>query len=88
MKTIPLSEAEGHLGELLARTAKGEVFTVISHGRAIGRIMPPEEEPTAAVERDPKAVAEAVERLKAMGGLLGDLSADEVLNLKNEGRRF
>jgi prevent-host-death family protein len=88
MKTIPLSEAEGHLGELLARTAKGEVFTVISHGRAIGRIMPPEEVPAIVGERDPKAVAEAVEFLTSTRGLLADLSVEEVLNLKNEGRRY
>jgi len=82
MEVIGAFEAKTRLSELLERTARGEVFQITKHGRPVGRLLPPDAVP------DPQTVQQAVQRLKRLRGLLGDMSPDEVLSLKHEGHRI
>ena len=79
METIGAFEAKTRLSELLERAAKGESFRITKHGRAVGRIVPPEN------TRDPREIAEAVRRLKSFRGTFKGMPRDEFLALKHEG---
>jgi antitoxin (DNA-binding transcriptional repressor) of toxin-antitoxin stability system len=67
---------------LLERAANGETFEITKHGRPVGKLGPPDS------ARDPKVMAEAVERLKTYRGALKRMSRTELLALKHEGHRF
>ena len=82
METIGAFEAKTRLSELLERTEHGEAFQITKHGRPVGRLIPPDS------VRDPETIAQAVQRLKKMRGLLRGMSKEELLNLKHEGHRF
>jgi prevent-host-death family protein len=79
VETIGAFDAKTRLSELLERTAKGESFQITKHGRPVGKIVPPD------TARDPKAIAEAVRRLKSFRGTLKGMSRDEMLALRHEG---
>jgi len=81
METIGAFDAKTRLSELLERTEHGEAFQITKHGRPVGKLVPPD------AARDPAAIAAAVSRLKAMRGLFGDMSKDEILAMKHEGHR-
>jgi prevent-host-death family protein len=82
VETIGAFEAKTRLSELLERTEHGEAFQITKHGRPVGRLIPPDS------VRDPETIAQAVQRLKKMRGLLRGMSKEELLNLKHEGHRF
>ena len=82
METIGAFDAKTRLSELLDRTEHGEAFQITKHGRPVGKLVPPD------TARDPQAIAAAVERLKGMRGLFGDMRKSEVLALKHKGHRF
>ncbi len=82
MESIAAFDAKTRLSELLDRAAKGETFEITKHGRPVGKLGPPDS------VRDPKVMAEAVNRLKSYRGALQRMSRDELLALKHEGHRF
>ncbi len=81
METIGALEAKNRLSELLKRTEQGEIFQITRHGQPVGKLMPPD------VRSDPRAIAQAVEILKGMRGMLSKMKRAEFLNLKHEGHR-
>ena len=82
MESIAAFDAKTRLSELLERAANGETFEITKHGRPVGKLGPPDS------ARDPKVVAEAVQRLKTYRGALKGLTVDEVVALKHAGHRF
>ena len=82
METIAAFDAKTRLSELLDRASKGETFLVTKHGRPVGKIVPPD------TARDPRVIAEAVERLKRFRGVFKGMSREELIALKHEGHRF
>jgi prevent-host-death family protein len=82
MESIAAFDAKTRLSELLDRAANGETFEITKHGRPVGKLGPPDS------ARDPKVVAEAVQRLKTYRGALKGLKVDEVVALKHAGQRF
>jgi prevent-host-death family protein len=82
MESIAAFDAKTRLSELLDRAAKGETFEITKHGRPVGKLGPPDS------ARDPKVLAEAVQRLKRYRGALKQMSRDDVLALRHEGHRF
>ena len=82
MESIAAFDAKTRLSELLERAANGETFEITKHGRPVGKLGPPDS------ARDPKVVAEAVQRLQTYRGALKRMSRTELLALKHEGHRF
>ena len=82
MESIAAFDAKTRLSELLERAANGETFEITRHGRLVGKLGSPDS------ARDPKVVAEAVQRLKTYRGALKGLKVDEVVALKHAGHRF
>lgn len=82
MEIIGAFDAKTRLSELLDRVAKGETFQITKHGRPVGKLVPPDS------TRDPKAMAEAVSRLKKFRGTFKGMSVAELVALKHEGHRF
>jgi len=82
METIGAFDAKSRLSELLDRAAKGETFLITKHGRPVGKLAPPD------TSRDAKAIAEAVARLKKFRGIFKGMNRDDLISLKQEGRRF
>ena len=81
MESIAAFDAKTRLSELLDRAANGETFEITKHGRPVGKLGPPDS------ARDPRVVAEAVERLKGYRGALTGVNRDDLLALKREGHR-
>ncbi len=82
METIGAFDAKTRLSELLDRAARGETFQITKHGRAVGKIVPPDS------PRDPKTIGESLRRLSTFRGALSGLGREEFLSLKHEGHRF
>ena len=82
MESIAAFDAKTRLSELLERAANGETFEITKHGRPVGKLGPPDS------ARDPRVIAEAVQRLKTYRGALKGLKVDEVVALKHAGHRF
>ncbi|MBL8876858.1 MAG: type II toxin-antitoxin system prevent-host-death family antitoxin [Phycisphaerae bacterium] len=82
METIGAFDAKTRLSELLDRASRGETFQITKHGRAVGKIVPPDS------VRDASAIAEAVARLKSFRGTFKGISREELLSLKHESHRF
>lgn len=82
MEIIGAFEAKTRLSELLARTENGEVFQITKHGRPVGKLTPPDTAP------DHKAIAQAVQRLKAMSGIGGTMKSEELKAMIHEGHCF
>ena len=82
MESIAAFDAKTRLSELLDRAAKGETFQITKHGRPVGKLVPPDS------ARDPKVLAEAVQRLKGARGTFKGMGRDELIVLKHERHRF
>jgi prevent-host-death family protein len=81
MESIGAFDAKTRLSELLDRTAHGETFEITKHGRAVGRLVPPD-------VRNRQASTAAAERLKAMSGIGGNMSREELKAMIHDGHRF
>jgi prevent-host-death family protein len=82
MENIAAFDAETRLSELLERTQRGETFQITKHGRPVGKLVPPDN------ARDSQAIAAAIERLKAISGVGGRISQEELKAMAHEGHRF
>jgi prevent-host-death family protein len=82
MEIIGAFDAKTRLSELLERTQRGEAFQITKHGRPVGKLVPPDN------ARDSQAIAAAIERLKAMSGMGGKMSQEELKSMAHEGHRF
>lgn len=78
MREIGAFEAKTHLSELLAAVEAGETVTITRRGRAVARLSP---------VRATEGRAAAVARLLALREGLGSLTAAEILDARDAGRR-
>lgn len=81
MSTIGAFDAKTRLSELLDRAAQGESFVITKHGHPVAKLVP-------GGTRDVARVAAAVERLKRFRGTLQGLTVDQLLDDRDEGRRY
>lgn len=81
MKHIQATELKAKLAELLDEVERGQTLVVTRHGKPIARIMPDEEARRAESRR---AIAEIRELRKGAG----KATIEEILEWRDEGRRF
>lgn len=74
-------EAKTRLSELLDEVEKGETVVITRHGKPIARLVAEEEVRRARVEA-------AIAEIKAIRATLPKVSIEEIIEMKNEGRRF
>jgi len=79
MREVGAFEAKTHLSELIAAVEAGEVVTITRRGRPVARLMPIAE---SSAER-----VSAVERIRHLRAGLVDLSREDILTARDEGRR-
>lgn len=82
MEIVGAFDAKSRLSELLDRASRGETFQITKHGRAVGKLVPPDS------SRDPQVIAEAIARLKGFRGTFKGMDKAEFLSLKHESHRF
>jgi prevent-host-death family protein len=82
MITVGAFEAKTKLSELLDRVERGEEVTITRHGKPVARLV---------ADRAEKAPADIMEEFRLVRERLRlegvSLPLDEILSLKNEGRR-
>jgi prevent-host-death family protein len=81
MREVQASEAKTHLPQLLDDVERGETIVITRHGRPIARLVPDEERRRA--ER-----ADAIATIKALRKGNGKITVEELLSMRDEGRRF
>jgi prevent-host-death family protein len=81
MREVQASEAKTHLPQLLDDVERGETIVITRHGRPIARLVPDEERRRA--ER-----AEAIAAIKALRKGVGKITVEELLAMRDEGRRY
>lgn len=78
---VQASEAKIHLLRLLDDVEKGETVIITRHGRPIARLQPEAEHRRADVSA-------AIEDIRALGRRNGKITVEELLSLRDEGRRI
>jgi prevent-host-death family protein len=81
MREVQASEAKTHLPQLLDDVERGETIVITRHGRAVARLVPDEERRRA--ER-----AEAIAAIKALRKGNARITVEELLAMRDEGRRY
>jgi prevent-host-death family protein len=81
MREIQASDAKTHLSRLLDDVEHGETIVITRHGRPIARLVPDEE------SRRAEHVA-AVAAIKAMRKGNRNITVEELLSMRDEGRRY
>ncbi len=79
--TIGLAEAKNKLSELIDRVERGEEITITRHDHAVARLIPA----GPRNREEARRAAEALRALRARNPV--KLTTDEILSLKNAGRR-
>jgi prevent-host-death family protein len=74
-------EAKTRLSELLDEVEKGETVVITRHGKPVARLVAEEEVRRARVEA-------AIAEIKAIRATLPKVTTEEIIEMKNEGRRF
>lgn len=81
MRYIGAFEAKTHLSRLLDSVKQGETITITKRGQPVARLVPPESQ-----DRDrAMAAVRNIRRLRQEIGWSG--TVDEILSLRDEGRR-
>ena len=80
MREIQASDAKTHLPRLLDDVEAGETIVITRHGKPIARLVPDEEHRKAGAS----AAAEAIRALRKG---LRKMTIEEILDLRDEGRR-
>jgi prevent-host-death family protein len=84
---IPSNEAKTHLSQLLDRVERGEELTITRHGRPIARLVPAGPDHDVAAAK--RAVAGLFEYRSKLARLVDpDFSLDEIIRLRNDGRKY
>lgn len=74
-------DAKARLPELLRRVEAGETVTVTRRGKPVARIVP--------IEGDRRAeIRAAIEQIRALRSRRQNVSVEEILSARDEGRRF
>ncbi len=80
MREVQASEAKTHLPRLLDDVEHGETIVITRHGRPIARLVP-------EMDRRRAEAAEAVAAIKALRQGNGKITIEELLSMRDEGRR-
>ncbi len=80
MRKVGALEAKTHLSALLTAVAGGETVVITKRGRAVARLVPPD-------APDRQTAAQAADTLRALRARLGTMSAEDILSVRDEGRR-
>lgn len=85
MRSVGTFEAKNHLSELLDCVERGEEIEITRRGKPVARLVGP------PAQRDPAEVRAAVQRLHELRTQLRrdsvTFTVDEILSLRDEGRR-
>jgi len=79
MRTFAASEAKTHFLRILDDVERGQSILITRHGKPIARITP-------EAEIDRENVRRAFEGMSALRKRIGNLSVDEILSARDEGR--
>jgi prevent-host-death family protein len=74
-------DAKTRLPELLRRVEAGETVTITRRGKPIARIVPADADRRAEIRQ-------AIEDIKALRSRQEDVTVEEILSARDEGRRF
>ena len=80
MKTVSITEAKTHLSALLDEVALGETIIITRRGRAVARLVPPE-------APDRTGASAAADTLRVLRKRIGWATAEDILQMRDEGRR-
>ena len=80
MREVGAFEAKTHLSALLDEVARGETIIITKRGRAVARLIPPE-------APDREGALAAATTLRALRKRIGWATAEDILQMRNEGRR-
>jgi prevent-host-death family protein len=80
MREVQASEAKTHLPQLLDDVEHGETIIITRHGRPIARLVPDE-------DRRQAEAREAVAAIRALRKRVGKTSIEELLSMRDEGRK-
>ena len=81
MRDIAVSEAKAKLPEFLDEVERGATIRITRHGRPVARLVP--EAATRMREAN-----EAVEAIRAIRRRTKGMTVEEILSLRDEGRRY
>jgi prevent-host-death family protein len=81
MREVQASEAKTHLPQLLDDVEHGETIIITRHGRPIARLVPDAETRRAEV-------ADAIATIKALRKGSAKITVEELLSMRDEGRRY
>lgn len=82
MKHVQASEAKAKFSELLDQVERGETVVITRHGKVIARIEP------AASDEAKAAAREAMQRIMKARKTAPAVTVEEILEWRDEGRRF
>lgn len=80
MTSVGVYEAKSHFSALLARVQAGESIEITRHGKAVARIVPPD-------QRHPRTLAELQDSARELRKGR-HVTVEEILEWRDEGRRF
>lgn len=79
MREIQASEAKTHLPKLLNDVERGETVVITRHGRPIARLVP-------EANRRQREINDAIAKIASLRKRTGQITLDELLSAKDEGR--
>ena len=80
MREVGAFEAKTHLSSLLDAVAQGETITITKRGHPVARLVPPD-------APDRQRALKAVRNIRKLRGRVGWATVDEILEMRDEGRR-
>lgn len=80
MTSVGIYEAKTHFSALVARVQAGETIEITRHGKAVARIVPPE-------QRNRRTLVELQDAARELRRGR-HVTVDEILEWRDEGRRF
>ncbi len=80
MREVGMFEAKTHLSALVDEVARGETVIITKRGHPVARLTPPE-------GADCEAAVAAAQTLRDLRKRIGWATAEEILHMRNEGRR-
>jgi prevent-host-death family protein len=81
MRDIAVSEAKAKLPEFLDEVERGATIRITRHGRPVARLVP-------EAETRKREAKEAVEAIRAIRRRTKGMTVEEILSLRDEGRRY
>ena len=81
MKHVSATEAKAKFSELLTAVEQGEAVNITRHGKVIARLMPDESVRQARIDK-------AIERMRERRKTAPQVTVEEILQWRDEGRKY